>query len=284
MDRTDDRFNPTEGYSARADFEHASKYTLSDFRYNRASGEITFFHPFGKSVLAAHARGGWVHAMSSSSTTNVDGLTDILHPRKRFYAGGANSVRGYGENQLGPRILTIDPKKLMDGASCTTANIADGSCVPTHDGIVKTNPDGTADTAHVTSSDFNALPTGGTSLIEGSIEYRFPFLMKNLQAAVFLDAGYVGSGSTDVTQGKAAVTPGFGVRYLSPVGPIRVDLGFRPSVTDNLTVITEVVDPDGTHRLVQLHDKWRYNPVADGSGISKVLNHFALHLSIGQAF
>ena len=284
MDRTNDQFNPSEGYSARADFEHASKYTLSDFRYNRASGEATYFRPFGKSVLAAHLRGGWVRALSSTGTTDFAGLSDILHPRKRFYAGGANSVRGYGENQLGPRILTIDPKKLMDGASCTTTDIANGTCDPTAQGKITTRPGGEADTARVTSSDFNALPTGGTSLLEGSIEYRFPFLMKNLQAAVFLDAGYVGAGSTDVTQGKAAVTPGFGVRYLSPVGPIRVDLGFRPSVTDNLTVITEVIDPDGTHRLVQLGEKWRYNPVEDGSGISKVLNHFALHLSIGQAF
>jgi outer membrane protein assembly factor BamA len=217
--------------------------------------------------------------MSSSSTTTDNGLSDILHPRKRFYAGGANSVRGYGENQLGPRILTIDPAKL----GCTTADISTGNCDPSAPRVT-THTDGTVDTAQVTSSDFTALPTGGTSLLEGSIEYRFPFVMKNLQAAIFLDAGYVGAGGSDVTRGKAAVTPGFGVRYLSPVGPIRVDLGFRPSVTDKLTVITEVVDPDGTRRLVQLNTKRDYNPVEDGSGISKVLNHFALHLSIGQAF
>ena len=81
-------------------------------------------------MLAGHIRGGWVKAMSSSSTESVDGLSDILHPRKRFYAGGANSVRGYGENQLGPRILTIDPAKLITGAGCTTANIASGTCDP----------------------------------------------------------------------------------------------------------------------------------------------------------
>jgi outer membrane protein assembly factor BamA len=271
MDRTNNEFNPSDGYSARADLEHASKYTLSDFRYNRASGEATIFRAFGKAVIAGHLRGGWVKAMSSSSTTTDDGLGDILHPRKRFYAGGANSVRGYGENQLGPRILTIDPAKLI-AAGCTTASIASGSC----------NPAG--DTTKISSSDFTSLPTGGTSLLEGSIEYRFPFAMKNLQAAVFVDAGYVGASESEVTKGKAAVTPGFGVRYLSPVGPIRVDLGFRPSVTDKLTVITEVVDPDGTHRLVQLTTQRDYNPVEDGSGISKILNHFALHLSIGQAF
>jgi outer membrane protein insertion porin family len=284
MDRTDDQFNPSDGYSARADYENASKYTLSDFRYNRVSGEVAMFRPIGKSVLAGHLRGGWVRALASTTTSSTDGLGDVLHPRKRFYAGGANSVRGYGENQLGPRILTIDPQRLIDGASCTTTSIANGTCDPTKPGKTETNPDGSVDTDHVTSSDYNAIPTGGTSLLEGSIEYRFPFLMKNLQAAVFVDAGYVGAGSTDVTQGKAAVTPGFGVRYLSPVGPIRVDLGIRPSVTDRLSVITEVVDPDGTHRLVQLDKQVDYNPVEDGSGISKVFNHLALHLSIGQAF
>ncbi len=278
MDRTDDRFNPSDGYAARTDFEHASKYTLSDFRYSRASGEATIFRQVGKAVLAGHLRGGWVRGMSSSSTSSTDGLGDILHPRKRFYAGGANSVRGYGENQLGPRILTVDPAKLI-AAGCTNATIADGSCNPNGFGI---NSHG--DIVHVDPNSFTSLPTGGTSLIEGSIEYRFPVLMKNLQGAVFLDAGYVGAGVSAVTKGKAAITPGFGARYLSPVGPIRVDVGFRPSLTDQLTVITETVQPDGSHRLVQLTTQREYNPVAGGSGISKVLNRLALHLSIGQAF
>jgi outer membrane protein assembly complex protein YaeT len=273
MDRTDITLNPTSGYTARADLEHASGYTLSDFRYNRATGEAAVYRPLGHAVIAGHIRGGWVKALSSS-TRGANGLDDVLHPRKRFYAGGANSVRGYGENQLGPRILTIDPAKLINDAGCTTATIASGTC----------DPNGHTDSSHVVGNDFTALPTGGTSLIEGSIEYRFPFLMKNLQGAVFVDAGYVGAGTTAFTNGKAAVTPGFGVRYLSPVGPIRVDLGIRPSITDHLTVITEEVASDGTHRLVELQQPRDYNPVEEGSGISKLLNHLALHLSIGQAF
>jgi outer membrane protein assembly factor BamA len=274
MDRTDVTLNPTNGYTARADFEHASKYTLSDFRYNRATAEVALYRPMGHSVIAGHIRGGWVKAISSSAQQSDLGLGEVLHPRKRFYAGGANSVRGYGENLLGPRILTIDPAKLISGAGCTTASIASGTC----------DPNGHTDSSHVAGNDFTALPTGGTSLIEGSIEYRFPFLMTNLQGAVFVDAGFVGAGSSAFTNGKAAVTPGFGVRYLSPVGPIRVDLGIRPSITDHLTVITEAAAPDGTHRLVELQTKRDYNPVEEGSGISKLLNHLALHLSIGQAF
>jgi outer membrane protein insertion porin family len=274
LDRTDVPLNPTNGYTARADYEHASKVTLSDFRYNRATAEGTMYRPMGRAVLAWHIRGGWVKALASSGATGSDGLNEVLHPRKRFYAGGASSVRGYGENQLGPRILTIDPAKLINDAGCTGANIANGTC----------DPNGHTDSSHVSGNDFTALPTGGTSLIEGSIEYRFPFLMRNLQAAVFVDAGYVGSGPSALTNGKAAVTPGFGVRYLSPVGPIRVDLGIRPSITDHLTVITEEVESDGSHRLVQLQTQRDYNPVEEGSGISKLLNHLALHLSIGQAF
>jgi outer membrane protein assembly complex protein YaeT len=273
VDRRDDEFNPSNGYSARADFEHASKYTLSDFRYNRATGEATLYRPLGKAVLAGHLRGGWVKALQPSGSLATDGISgDILHPRKRFYAGGANSVRGYGENQLGPLILTVDPAKL-DSAGCSTATIAAGTCDPNMGGSKR-----------VAAKDFTALPTGGTSLLEGSIEYRVPFLMKNLQAAIFVDAGYVGVSSTDITQGKGAITPGFGVRYLSPVGPIRIDLGIRPSLSDSITVITEVVQPDGSHRLVQLHTPRDYNPVEGGSGIRKILNRLALHLSIGQAF
>jgi len=268
-DRRNDEFNPSEGYSARADFEHASKYTFSDFRYNRVSGEATLFRRLGKAVLAGHVRGGWVKSMASSADLGGDGSSgDILHPRKRFYAGGANSVRGYGENQLGPLILTVDPAKLI-AAGCSQAGIADGSCSPNRDSLE--------------AKDFTALPTGGTSLLEGSVEYRFPFLMKNLQGAVFVDAGYVGVGG-GITNGRGAITPGFGVRYLSPVGPIRVDLGIRPSLSDSLTVITEVVQADGTHKLVRLSTPRDYNPVEGGSGISKVLNRLALHLSIGQAF
>lgn len=277
MDHTDIALNPTNGYTARADLEHASKYTLSDFRYNRASADGTMYRPLGRAVIAGHIRAGWVKSLSSSNVQGSNGLDDVLHPRKRFYAGGANSVRGYGENQLGPRILTIDPAKLI-AVGCTNATIANGTCDPNMQHLVGDNSVG------VNVNDFTPLPTGGTSLIEGSVEYRFPFLMKKLQGAVFVDAGFVGTGSSIVANGKGAITPGFGVRYLSPVGPIRVDLGIRPSLTDSLTVITEVVGTDGSHRLVQLRTPRNYNPVEGGSGIKKILNRLSLHLSIGQAF
>jgi outer membrane protein assembly factor BamA len=267
--RTDDPFSPTHGYTARLDLEHASKYTLSDFRYNRISGEATRFQPIGHAVLAGHVQFGWVKPIGGGN--GLDSLGQVLHPRKRFYAGGANSVRGYGENQLGPRVLTIDPKRLMD-AGCSDAEIAAASC-------------SAAVLDSIPSNAFSPVPTGGTSLIEASLEYRFPTAMKHLWGAVFVDGAYLGEGSlTDVSKGNGAITPGFGVRYESPVGPIRVDLGIRPTLKEDLSVITEVTNPDGSHSIVRLTQRKTYNPVEGGSGFKKIINRLALHLQIGQAF
>ncbi len=288
-DRTDDPLSPTHGYTARLQIEHASAFTLSEFRYNRISGEATRYMPVGDdgAVLAARVRFGWVRPLSSSANAlGYAGLGngDILHPRKRFYAGGSQSVRGYGENQLGPRVLTVDPDSLLahgwvfeandagvvtDSVRCTVGSIADGRCSP----------------LHVPSEDFEPRPTGGTSLIEANIEYRFP-IWKRLGGAVFLDGAYVGEGSAgDIFKGTGAITPGFGLRYQSPVGPIRIDLGIRPTLTEELPVVTQTTDSSGTPRLASLLLTKSYDPLeGSGGGFRKVLRRLSLHLSIGQAF
>ncbi len=279
-DRGDDPLDPSRGYFARADFEHASAFTLSDYRYNRISGEYRQYKAFGRhAVLAWRARGGWVRALESASealigeasTTNT-----ILHPRKRFYAGGSQSVRGYGENQLGPRVLTIDPGKLLNApndttpALCTQQELVAGSC---------------DEAATLPSSDFEPRPVGGSTLLEGSIEYRFA-LWRALDMALFVDAAVVGEGNVStVTRGTSAVTPGFGFRYTTPVGPIRVDLGVKPRLAENLPIVTEVIDDNGVRRIVPLQQKKAYDPLEDSkSGLRQVLDRLTLHLSIGQAF
>ncbi len=68
-------------------------------------------------------------------------------------------------------------------------------------------------------------PIGGRSLVEGSIELRHPVTEK-LGAAVFADAGQVSLRSFDFPFDDLRWGFGFGLRYKSPVGPLRVDLGF----------------------------------------------------------
>ncbi|KXV36836.1 hypothetical protein AD936_08815, partial [Gluconobacter japonicus] len=74
---------------------------------------------------------------------------------------------------------------------------------------------------------------GGTSLDAGTVEFRQRLPM-NLGMAAFVDAGQVGTGSRP-GQGTLRVGYGAGVRYFTPIGPIRVDVALpmnRPAYGD----------------------------------------------------
>jgi outer membrane protein assembly complex protein YaeT len=68
-------------------------------------------------------------------------------------------------------------------------------------------------------------PIGGLSLIEMSIELRHP-ITETIGAAVFLDAGQVSVKKFDLPFDDLDYGTGFGVSYKTPIGPLRVDLGF----------------------------------------------------------
>ncbi len=76
--------------------------------------------------------------------------------------------------------------------------------------------------------DRNGLPTGGNALLVLNSEIRVP-VWRGLVAAAFVDAGNVFLRVSTFDLGEIRGTAGFGVRYLSPIGPIRVDLGFKMS-------------------------------------------------------
>lgn len=285
VDRSDQPLAPTRGYTARLTVDHAAAWTASDYQYSRAFGEGTLYAGLGAptSVLAFHLRVGLVRPAG-------DG---VLHPRTRFYAGGASSVRGYGENQLGPRILTL-PRAFLVGA--TTA--AGAPCDVNSDAIRLCDPNTAHDTIGAGLAQdpvFTPRPIGGTSLLEGSVEYRFrlPYF-SSLGGAVFVDGASVGekvldplnnglSSLTGLVKGKTAITPGFGVRYYSPIGAIRVDLGYNPSRMEELAVVTEI-RRNGRLEIVPLDIPRHYDPLAGTAGLRNVLNRLTLHLSIGEAY
>jgi outer membrane protein assembly complex protein YaeT len=72
----------------------------------------------------------------------------------------------------------------------------------------------------------DGFPIGGNALIVLNAELRFP-VWRSLGAAAFLDAGNVFPFVSDVDFSDVRASPGLGLRYLSPLGPIRVDLGFK---------------------------------------------------------
>jgi outer membrane protein insertion porin family len=293
-DRTDQPLSPTRGYIARAELETAGQWTVSDYAYNRAFAEGSHYSRIGHggAVLATHVRLGFVRPL-----TGLIGDA-VLHPSKRFYAGGSQSVRGFGENQLGPRILTLPHQYLVNakdgnGNPCNALTSAISLCDPnTAAESLLVN----GQIALVDDTKFTPRPLGGTSLLEGSVEYRFPLPFgSSLGGAVFVDGAAVGervftplgggvSSLANLVHGRSAITPGFGVRYYSPVGPIRVDVGFNPSKAEDLAVVTEIIQ-NGQRVLVPLQTPRHYSPTGSPTGgFRGLLNRFVLHLSIGQAY
>ncbi len=109
---------------------------------------------------------------------------------------------------------------------------------------------------------------GGKFLIDGSFEYRWklfylsPGFMKNFWLVPFLDYGNVWGTAKDFEFNQIALATGFGFRYDTFAGPLRIDFGFKlynPSA------------PEGS--------QWLFN---SGGRIFK--DKFAVQFGIGNAF
>ena len=72
----------------------------------------------------------------------------------------------------------------------------------------------------------NGFPTGGNAMMVLNSELRVP-VFGPLQVVGFLDAGNVVDHVDNLSLARVRPAAGFGVRYRSPIGPIRVDLGFK---------------------------------------------------------
>jgi outer membrane protein insertion porin family/translocation and assembly module TamA len=287
--RTNSLLNPTRGYQVLLNYEHASAVTGSDFQYNRAFAEVTGYLEMRRGhVLAARVRGGWV---SAGVFTPLAGGPNVIHPQKRFFSGGANSVRGFAQNQLGPRVLTVDPAELLisgsdtEPALCDPAEIMDFTCDAN---ILYPGAFGTP------------RPIGGSKVLEGGVEYRIA-VGQRLETAVFVDFGRMWTESG--VGNRFEISPGIGVRYLSPIGPLRVDLGYRFRESEDLQVVTSQIRPftpedDPKDRISRsvggMEAVIEYVPsgalallgplVSFGPSGGFSLSRLQLHLSIGQAF
>jgi len=99
--------------------------------------------------------------------------------------------------------------------------------------------------------DRQGFPQGGNGMAVFNVETRAPY-WKDLQLVWFLDAGNVFKRATDIRLDELRVASGIGFRYRSPLGPLRVDWGWKVST-----------------RLLQTGGRERSN---------------VLHISLGQAF
>ena len=104
MDRRDDPFNPMRGWFASANLELSRPGLGSDLSFLRSYSQYLRFTPLRNGiVVAVAARLGLARTFRG----------ETLIPSERFFGGGATSVRGYREGDLGPRSIFGD----ADGGS-----------------------------------------------------------------------------------------------------------------------------------------------------------------------
>jgi outer membrane protein insertion porin family len=156
---------------------------------------------------------------------------DVPFP-ERFFAGGVASHRGFPDNQAGPRDL------------------------------------------------FTGFPVGGKALLMHNTELRFPLLGDNVGGVLFHDAGNVYSRfknialrmrQRDLTDFDYLVQAvGFGIRYRTPIGPVRLDLAWSVNSPRFMGVQGEFEE--------------LLNPNANLPSVAQRISRLQFHFSLGQLF
>jgi outer membrane protein assembly factor BamA len=216
--RTDNAINPRGGTTLRLDLRGSAKEIGSDpeFQFIKGLSDASIYRAVGPAVtLAARVRFGAVLGRTLSFGDPVG----FIPPQERLYAGGAASVRGFQQNELGDLIYIAEdaPTKIQ----------------------------GTGDTVYFEVANERlrrVVPVGGNSLIVGNFEVRLrsAFYPELIQYTLFADAGDVWQRgrAIDPREHKASAlwlnglkwTPGVGVRIFTPVGPFQANVGYNPFV------------------------------------------------------
>lgn len=238
-DRVNNVLDPTDGSVVSLSLMHTSRYVGSDpfYEFNRGELAIAQYYPLGRrAVFAWRLRGGTI--LPQRITLSGQSVL-FVPPELRFYAGGPNSVRGYGLNELGPRVYV----------------------------------DTVGDTD---SSKVRPAPTGGNSALVFNAELRFatPLFPQRMRVAFFLDAGQVWNRGQEVFSTRSVrVTPGAGVRFTTPLGPVRLDAAYKGYADEAGPLLIQ----DGTS-LTKVSDSYRTRRPTTFWGRIK------LQFAVGQAF
>lgn len=205
LDLRDSRVKPRKGAYVAASLQAAG--VGGDARDVKFQPEARGYVPIAKRVVLA-ARAGLGFLVPFNYGSAVYGNPDTLDEKTRtldyqlvyfrgLFGGGPSSNRGYPARGISPYgnvgFLTPDAQRLRQDSDC--------------------QPD-------------CRVPTGGFTLWEASVELRGD-VAGPLSAAAFCDAGDVSPQRGDLRLAHLHLSCGLGARYQTPVGPIRVDLGYR---------------------------------------------------------
>jgi len=173
QDTRDDPVSPTRGEFRLLDLQWAAKFLGTRGPYVKALAQQFWYFPVAHRFVGVVALRGGVAQSFREQVGDVP-ITKLIPITERFFAGGANTLRGFG----------------LDEASPTAPN---------------------------------GEPVGGNVLMLVNLELRFPIL-GNLGGVVFSDNGKVYR-AFPLDLWNWHYNAGFGLRYETPFGPLRVDYG-----------------------------------------------------------
>ncbi|MGZ8285474.1 MAG: BamA/TamA family outer membrane protein [Allosphingosinicella sp.] len=180
-DRSNSLLDPTRGFRLKALVNPETSLREPGQPYIRNILDGSVYYPAKENiVLAGRARVGSIYGAELSE----------LAPSRRLYAGGGGSVRGFGFQELGPKVEVANPK------------------------FDPTDPEEKDDPTIL-------IPTGGRSLVEFAVEARYRF--GNYGVVGFVDAGQVYESQTPrLNDMRFGV--GVGGRLYTNFGPMRADI------------------------------------------------------------
>ena len=251
QDRRDNAGDAHRGIWNTIDAGLASRWYGSERTFGRLLGRNATYHPIGgKVVFARQTTAGFILPFAFPPGYSDD---NVIPLPERFFGGGSISHRGFPENQAGPRDI---------GA-------------PAGPGAPATQPTG--------------FPLGGNALLFNTLELRFPLRGNNLNGVLFHDAGNLYSTAGDVSFrfkqrdlqdfNYMVHALGFGIRYKTPVGPVRVDLAYSinpPKFVGFKGTTQELLACNPSTPADQLPGQCQ--------GVTQSTGHFQFFFSIGQTF
>ncbi|HEX2226031.1 MAG TPA: BamA/TamA family outer membrane protein, partial [Candidatus Binatia bacterium] len=189
-DSRDHFFNPTEGTKSAFSVKFAG--LGGDNRFIKSDFNARWHYPL---IKDPNWGGAYVLALGGSLGHGL-GLAERANGEKdlplfeRYFLGGMNSVRGFAERSIGPRERSCSPQGNPPVQRCTTDVI------------------------------------GGDQAAVFNAELTFPLMEQyGLRGVAFFDIGNAFSvGDFSFSDFRRSV--GIGGRWMSPFGPLRVELGF----------------------------------------------------------
>jgi outer membrane protein assembly complex protein YaeT len=249
QDRRDNPADPHRGIYNTLDFGLAAGAFGSQRSFGRILARNATYHPLTKQlVLARQTQFGIIVPFNAPGGISA---AESVPLAERFFGGGPDTLRAFAFDQAGPRDT---------GAPLLTGG---PSSAPT------------------------GLPLGGNAVFYNNVELRFPLIGSNIGGVLFEDMGNVFTSLGDMSLSYhqpnqkdfnyTAQAVGFGIRYKTPVGPLRLDLAYA------LNPPTFVGFKGTTQQLLQCNPNQTYTS-GPCVGVPQTLAHFQFFFSIGQTF